>query len=164
MRPRSIYRCKNCLDMNWFIECACGCGTVIGRYSKHGDLRRFLNGHYTRIRKQHGSDNKMWNGGKSINPCGYMLVKRRDHPFANNHGYVFEHRIVYEETYNCILMPWVTLHHKDGNKLNNVWYNLEHISRGKHSSVHMKERWASGEMRELLCHTTSPASESSVCL
>ncbi len=41
--------------------------------------------------------NPNWKGGISKHTDGYILMYMPEHPFANFYGYVFEHRLVYEE-------------------------------------------------------------------
>ena len=65
----------------------------------------------------------MWKGGRMLKK-GYWLILRRDHRFANSQGYVREHRIIVEDQWNCCLLPWADVHHRDGDKQNNAWYNL----------------------------------------
>ena len=69
------------------------------------------------------SDSPSWNGGTFIR-SGYRFIKIPDHPFANNLGYVREHRLVMEKFLGRYLTPKEVVHHKDGNKLNNSVENL----------------------------------------
>jgi len=71
---------------------------------------------------------------------GYWHIYKPHHPFAYADGYVREHRLVYEESRNCCLLPTANIHHIDGNRANNVWYNLILYSRGQHMSIEMKNR------------------------
>lgn len=48
------------------------------------------------------------------------------------------HRLFYEDYHKCTLLPNAVIHHKDGNKLNNQYENLELISHGKHMMLHLK--------------------------
>lgn len=77
--------------------------------------------------------------GYRINKGGYKLIKCLGHP--REHGtygahYVFEHILVFEQTNNCCLLKWGAIHHKDGNTLNNVWYNLQGMMRWQHTTLH----------------------------
>lgn len=62
----------------------------------------------------------------------------RDHPFADRHGYVREHRLVYEEYHKCNLLPWTEIHHIDENPSNNDINNLKAIFHKQHVSLHKK--------------------------
>lgn len=67
---------------------------------------------------------------------GYIEIRIKDHPFKNKDGYVLLHRYIYEQFYNCILLPYVHLHHIDYNKLNNSIFNLRPMYSGDHSRLH----------------------------
>lgn len=80
-----------------------------------------------------GADNPAWKGGIHVAPSGYRFVLKRDHPHANKHGYVQEHRLVVEEHLGRFLLPSEVVHHKDGNHANNDISNLEVFSsNGEH--------------------------------
>ena len=100
------------------IPCECGCGELIPSITRRGYPARFKNGH-TQMGKLHFR----WNGGRTKRD-GYWLVLKKDHHFANRDGYVLEHRLVYEEYYNCCLLPWCDIHHineiKDDNRIENL--------------------------------------------
>lgn len=69
--------------------------------------------------------NYFWNGGRSEDVDGYVLVKAHEHPFADNRGYVREHRLVMEQVLGRYLHPQEVVHHVDGNPRNNEPSNLE---------------------------------------
>src|SRR6185436_373011 len=84
---------------------------------------------------------KHWNygDGTKINK-GYRLVKKPDHHFALANGYVYEHRLVYEEYHKCCLLPWVDIHHRNSKRLDNRIENLEAISHSDHIGLtHRKD-------------------------
>lgn len=74
---------------------------------------------------QVGANNPAWKGGRTTDKDGYTLVLRPDHPAANNHGYVREHRLVMEAVLGRFLLPEEVVHHKDDNHANNDPDNLE---------------------------------------
>jgi len=47
-----------------------------------------------------------------------------------------------------MLLPWVHIHHKDGNTLNNVWYNLQPLTKPQHHSLEITGRPRSEEYRK----------------
>jgi hypothetical protein len=72
-----------------------------------------------------GKENPNWKGGRLIASNGYVLVRLPDHPLADVRGYVYEHRVVAEQTIGRPLLPTEQVHHKDGNKQNNHPDNLQ---------------------------------------
>lgn len=87
-------------------------------------------------RAKMGNKNPMWNGGKTIS-YGYILVKNTNHPFANNRGYVREHRLVMEKYLGRFLLKEEHIHHINGNKKDNRLENLMLFSNeGSHMSLH----------------------------
>ena len=67
-----------------------------------------------------------------ISSHGYTYIKKPEHPYSNSLGNIAEHRLIYEESRNCCLLSWIDIHHLDGNKSNNVWYNLLPIDHIQH--------------------------------
>lgn len=68
-----------------------------------------------------------WKGGRCISH-GYMKV-RQSGPYLRSEvdrdGYVLEHRLVVAESLKRDLKPFETVHHKDGDRLNNKLSNLQ---------------------------------------
>jgi hypothetical protein len=87
-----------------------------------------------------GINNSRWKGGRKLRGGGYWLILRPNHRFANSQGYVREHRIIVEDQWNCCLLPWADVHHRDGDKQNNVWYNLWPMMRGQHTMLSEPEK------------------------
>src|SRR5579863_2601190 len=71
-----------------------------------------------------GSKNGSWKGGRKIDKDGYVLLLRPDHPHADRHGYVREHRLVVEQAIGRHLRPEEVVHHKDDDTQNNAPTNL----------------------------------------
>jgi len=69
--------------------------------------------------------NYFWNGGRTKDVDGYILVKAPDHPFADCRGYVREHRLVMEAKLGRYLEKNEVVHHRDGVHDNNDQDNLE---------------------------------------
>lgn len=67
----------------------------------------------------------------------YFKVYRPDHPQAQGKGYVREHRLVYEEYYNCCLLPWILIHHINGDTTDNRIENLEPMTKPNHQILHL---------------------------
>ena len=70
-------------------------------------------------------NNPAWKGGRQIDKSGYVLILRKDHPHADNHGYVREHRLVMEGLIGRVLEPTEVVHHIDHNPRNKDLANLE---------------------------------------
>lgn len=67
--------------------------------------------------------NPTWGGGKILD--GYHLTYKPDHPNSWADGYVPTNRLVMSESLNRPLLKSETVHHKNGNKLDNRIENLE---------------------------------------
>lgn len=53
-----------------------------------------------------------------------------------------EHRIIMENLLGRKLLPTEIIHHRDGNRRNNIVVNLELMSQSEHAKLHTKERKA----------------------
>lgn len=125
--------------------CECGkCDEIIFKYDKRGRPRRFVFGHHTRgiYNNNYGRKGSLsfgWKGGIKKDKDGYLYEYCPDHPFANRDGYVFQHRLVYERYYNCILLPYTSIHHINAIKNDNRIENLEPYYHSQHSQMHKKK-------------------------
>jgi|GEM_PF-1605340 len=114
-----------------FIYCECGCKKTRPKYDNSGREHKFIDGHNNRRRTG-------LKGGFHITN-GYKYILKPDHHFADSKGYVVEQRLVYEEYYQCCLLDFAAVHHKDHNKLNNNIFNLEGMTISQHKQLHGKE-------------------------
>lgn len=116
--------CKNCKDLNWFIECKCGCGQIRSIRDKSHRLRNYIDGHNRR--------NIIPHNFKGVVICnGYRMIYK-----PNKGKYIYEHRLIWEEFYKVCLLPWIHIHHKDGNRSNNNIFNLQPLYNKYHISIH----------------------------
>jgi hypothetical protein len=65
-----------------------------------------------------------WKGGRIVEPRGYVLLWRPEHPDADVRGYIYEHRLVAEEMLGRRLLPGEEVHHGPGGKGDNRRENL----------------------------------------
>ncbi|MBA7688318.1 hypothetical protein ES703_96797 [subsurface metagenome] len=94
-----------------------------------------------------------WRGGYTRNSQGYILKHTPEHPRANTSGYVYEHILVWEQTYGKPLPKgWVT-HHLNGIRDDNLPQNLTAMSNRTHRNlekVHqVRIRQLETELKEL---------------
>lgn len=82
-----------------------------------------------------GKYNPNFNGGKYIDDKGYVRVLAPDHPYEN-HGYVYEHRLVMERFLGRHLHSWEAVHHINEVKLDNRVENLFLTTGPEHSALH----------------------------
>ena len=123
--------------------CECECGKDAGSFSKtktyrnqkKGDLRRFINGHNTKVlSSEEQSRRGKYNDGSALRRKGtsgwYIKINGKH-----------EHRILAEQLLGRLLLPGEVVHHKDGNKQNNAPDNIEIFkNQSEHCSYHNKNR------------------------
>jgi len=94
-----------------------------------------------------GHKDPRWKGGRTYDRLGYVLIWNRDHPNADRHGYVYEHRLVMEEWLGRLLTPEEVVHHENEINDDNRIENLRlFASGGEHTAYHdpKKERNKNG--------------------
>ena len=83
-----------------------------------------------------GADASNWKGGRCRTGNGHIYCYAPDHQFANDGGYVMEHRLMMEQNLGRLLTPDEVVHHKNGKKDDNRIENLEVMSRSEHVQLH----------------------------
>lgn len=100
-------------------------------HTSRNRLRRLLTeaGRTVEPRPAKGARHAAWKGGRGLDTKGYVSVLLRpDDPLwcmANRKGRVLEHRLVMARHLGRPLVDTETVHHKDGNKENNLIQNLQ---------------------------------------
>lgn len=80
--------------------------------------------------------NPRWKGG--IKRRGeYLLIKKPEHPRCDTQGYIAQHRLIYEEYYNCCLLPTTEIHHINGIKNDNRMENLQPLTTSQHTRLEL---------------------------
>lgn len=116
-------------------KCECGdptCKEIIPVINTRGKPAKFARGHNFR-----GENNPSFIGREWL-VNGYKKIYAPNHPYCDAHGYVLEHRIIMEQYIGRYLDPEEQIHHKDGNKLNNIIENMEILNRSSHSKITTK--------------------------
>lgn len=98
-----------------------------------------------------GENNPSYKGGRTVQTrTGYILIKKRDHPYTTKNGYVMEHRLIYEHYLKILfdediyIPPKIEIDHDNLDKSDNRLINLNCMNvkthRGKHLRKDMSER------------------------
>ncbi len=111
---------------------------------KHETVGAFLRRHdipHTPWDRTISENNPAWRGGRIRDKDGYVLLKQKQHPHCDRHGYVREHRLVMERELGRYLLPTEVVDHIDGDRANNVPSNLRvFASNREHLETTLKER------------------------
>lgn len=88
-----------------------------------------------------GARNGRWNGGRTVTSHGYVRVKvGKTHPLADPNGYAYEHHLVMCSAIGRLLERGEVVHHRNGDKQDNRFENLELTTRRAHAVHHDGER------------------------
>jgi hypothetical protein len=117
-----------------FISCACGCERLLLDLDNKGRTRKFIDGHQYKVRNLKGKNNRAWKGGIAFSH-GYVLIHKPSHPLCSTKGYVFLHRLIMEKHIGRYLTPDEDVHHINGIKTENLFYNLKLLTHGEHARL-----------------------------
>ena len=108
------------------------------KMSKSHKIRFELYGSPLKGRK--GSESGSWHGGiKTTN--GRVFIYKSEHPYADINGYVRRARLVVEARLKRFLNDDETVHHLDGDKMNDKSKNLIVLSKSDHTRLHNYLMW-----------------------
>ena len=128
---------------NYFYNCE-SCGTECQAYrSPSAPEPRFCSVTCTG-RSQIGSRNPSFTGGRHMADTGYVRVLAPERTDADTRGYVFEHRLVAEQTIGRPLRQGEVVHHINQIKHDNRPENLQVMpSQAAHLTLHREMKKAS---------------------
>ena len=88
-----------------------------------------------------GENNPNWKGGVARGSHGRCLIKKAEHPRANNKGYVFRYFLVVEKATGKYLPMSAVVHHVDGDQTNDHPSNLVVCENSSyHQLIHWRKR------------------------
>jgi len=87
-----------------------------------------------------GQNNPHWKGGKFKRKSdGYISILKPDHHFASAAKRVMQHRLVWEQHNNAVLLSWSHVHHINGKRDDNRIENLQAMMKHDHWSITKKK-------------------------
>lgn len=110
-------------------------GRELGRSHQYAYRRLKQAGVTRRPKVGRGSEHCQWKGGRHVDPNGYVRVWAHGDPLAQGmltrQGYAKEHRLMMAHAIGRPLLKSETVHHINGNKLDNRIENLQ-LRQGQH--------------------------------
>lgn len=127
------------------VRCKCGCGKFRTAIDKKGRPREYIQGHQPNAHRfQKGNKlaaanslekHHRWKGGRYVRKDGYVRVT------LGNSVTNLEHIVVFEKAHGCCMLPWSSVHHKNGTKTDNRVENLEGMMKREHRRMHSIEMY-----------------------
>lgn len=101
-------------------------------------------GHY-----RSGANHPKWNSGAMIDSNGYRTVRvGKGHPLADSNGYAREHLLVWTSA-GGELLPWLEIHHRNGDKRDNRIENLQALSHEAHMITDGRKKLGDDDVRRI---------------
>lgn len=117
----------------------------IEKYGYDAPDQRGKHDHHAR-----GSSHPRWNKDRIISSHGYAKVRAgRTHPLSDPNGYAYEHILVWISAGNLRPSKQQTVHHINGDILDNRIENLKLMTRASHNKLHNEGR-ARNELGQLV--------------
>jgi transposase len=83
---------------------------------------------------------------------GYMFIRKLEHPLSYKHeGYIKRANLILEEKIGRYMKDGELAHHINHIRDDDRPENLELKTTKQHNTTTAKDRWASGELRQILC-------------
>lgn len=133
------------IDFNKYKYCECGCNTLI--LIKDNQYR------YKKFKLGHSRKNRKTDTYKRSKNNDYYILYIPSYFGSDKQGRIKEHVYFYQEYFKCCMLPWGVVHHKDGNKENNIpYWNLQGMSRKHHQTLHNKgNKYGKKDMLDRKC-------------
>lgn len=87
---------------------------------------------------QRGEKGNNWRGGRIVREGRVLIYVGRDHPMADQYGYVYEHRLVAAQKLGRALTRRDAVHHIDLDPANNHPDNIVVLTPNEHITLHSR--------------------------
>ena len=126
-RKGEIKNCKVCGKPFYRLHCRQPVGKYCSKKCRAKGMIGFKHSEESkkRIRESRIGPKNPHYKGRFIGSTGYVMLLRRDHPFADCNGHIFEHRVIMEKILGRYLTPFEIVHHKNRIKTDNRPENLQ---------------------------------------
>lgn len=117
------------------------CGKHVSTYrSQSAGNPRFCSVECTGAARR-GARNPSYSGGRHVMANGYVVTLLPGHPDSDSRGYIYEHRLIAEQTIGRRLANGEVVHHQNGIKIDNRPENLRVMeSQAAHMRLHSEHR------------------------